>query len=90
MHYSIAYPHVPLLLINCGFAEWILMSGFSTCSPLLVPFLTLLVRNILAPTLTVSWQGIEEGDFLGGGGGWVAVLAGRRPVAVMSAVCGLS
>ena len=45
------------------------MSGFFYCSPLLVPFLTLLVRYILAPTLTVSWQGIAEGDLLGGGGG---------------------
>ena len=34
-----------------------------------VPFLTLLVRYILAHTLTVSWQGIAEGDLLGGGGG---------------------
>ena len=28
MHYSIAYSYVPLLLINHGFAEWILMSVF--------------------------------------------------------------
>ena len=90
MHYSIAYAYVPPLLINQGFAEWILMSGFFYCSPLLVPFLTLLVRYILAPTLTVSWQGIVEGGLLGVGvgGGWVAVLAGRRPVAVV--VGGLS
>ena len=42
---------------------------------MLVSFLPLLVQYILAPTLTVSWQGIEEGDLLGGGGGgcWVPV-----------------
>ena len=81
MLYTIAYQHVPLLLINSGFAGWLLMSGFSPRSLLLVPFLTLLVRYILAPTLKVSWQEIEEGELLGGGGGggggWVAVLAGR-------------
>ena len=84
MHYSIAYSYVPLLLINHGFAEWILMSVFSTRSPLLVPFLTLLVRYILAPTLTLSWTGDVEDDRGGGGGGWVAVL----PVVVGAVVAG--
>ena len=46
---------------------------------LLVPFLTLLVGYILAPTLTVSWQGIAEGALLGGGGGgWFWGLARGR------------
>ena len=81
MLYTIAYQHVPLLPINSGFAKWLLVSGFSTRSPFLLPFLTLLVQYFLAPTLTVSWQEIEDGDLLGGGGGgggvWVTVLAGR-------------
>ena len=44
-----------------GVAEIMIFS----LSLLLVPFLTLLVRTVLAPTLTVSWQGNEESGLLG-------------------------
>ena len=52
-----------------GFNIWF----FSTRSSLLVPFLTLLVRYILAPTLAVSSTG--NGAERGGGG---LLLADRR------------
>ena len=63
------------------------MSGFYSFT-VARSFLTLIVRNVLAPTLPVSSTG--NVDEWGGGGGWVAVLQVVGGAAVAGAAVALA
>ena len=73
-----------MLLINHGFAERILISAVYSFT-VACSFLPLIVRNFLAPTLSVSSTGNgDEWD------GWVAVLQAVGGAAVAGAAVALA
>ena len=88
MHYSIAYSYVPLLLINHGFAEWILMSGsfyaftFARSLPNVTNSTTVCSCTYLNGEL--NWRCRRRPARGCGGASWVAVL----PVVVGAVVAG--
>ena len=92
MHHTIALPHVPLLLINSGFADRLLMSGFCFYLFTFARSLPNVASTIYSfPYLTgeLDWKGRWMGRWrrLGGclaGGRW-SVGGGLGQAAVLAA-----